>query len=464
LNTKKFLKIKAEVLKKIVPTKEELKKQKIIEKEIIEKINSIKGKHLKVMLCGSAARNTHLHNDHDLDFFVFFPKNLSRKEFEREGLKIGRLALKGFNFKEEFAEHPYIRGQYKSYVIEIIPTYDVEKAELLQSAVDRSPFHMQYLKQKLNKNLCNEIILFKAFLKAINAYGAKLKVSSMPGYLTELLVLNYGSFIETIKAISNWKKFEVIDLEKHYKDKEEAIKKFNHHLIVVDPTDKNRNVAAALSYNQFARIIAGARIFLEKPSKNFFLGKKSKKMSLKKVKEILKQKELLLMEMPYPRKAHPDIVYGQLKRIKEKIAKQLQLNDFEVVRIEEFTNEKNLIALIIDLTFLELEKAKRKIGPEVVDAKNSQIFLEKHKKLISGPRIEQGRWIIEIKRKNYSAAKFLLDYWKKERKKEKKPIKEVLSKIKVYSKQEVINVYKKDKEFALFLSDFLRGREPFLDY
>lgn len=457
-------KLSQEVLKKIKPTKKEIELQKKIEAEIIERIMKVKGKHLKVMLCGSSARNTHLRNDNDLDFFVFFPKEMKRQEFEKEGLRVAKKALKGFEFLEEFAEHPYIRGKYKGFNVEIIPTYNVEKAEMLQSAVDRSPFHMQYLEKKLNEKLCDEIRLFKAFLKGIDAYGAKLKVTSMPGYLTELLVLNYGSFLETIKAISEWHKFEVIDIEGYYPIKEDAIKKFNHHLIVVDPTDKNRNVAAAVSYNQFARIIAASRRFLEKPSKYFFFGKKIRLMSEKKVKEKLKQKELLVMEMPYPKKAHIEVVYGQLKRLKEKIRKQLLLNDFDVIRISEFTNEKDLIIFIIDTTFLEIEKVKRKEGPEVVDYNNSKAFLEKHKRVVLGPRIEEGRWIIEVKRKNYNAAKFLVEYWKKERKKERQPLKNVLGKIRVYQKDEAIHLFKRDKKFAEFLSDFLRGIERFLYY
>ena len=112
----------------------------------------------------------------------------------------------------------------------------------------------------------------------------------------------------------------------------------------------------------------------------------------------------------------------------------------------------------------KIEKVKKRIGTEIVDEKNSLIFIQKHKKLKTGPRIENGRWVLEVKRKNFNASDFLIDYWKKEKRKEKNPIKKVLSKIKVYQKEKALKLYKKNKEFALFLSDYLTGKERFLDY
>ena len=117
-----------------------------------KKIKEMEGKHVDVVLCGSNARDTHLKGDNDLDIFVLFPEKLSREEFEKEGLRIGKKVFRGKKWEKAFSEHPYIRGKIEEFDVEIVPSYKVPSAELLQSSVDRSPFHNQYLKKRLKQN------------------------------------------------------------------------------------------------------------------------------------------------------------------------------------------------------------------------------------------------------------------------------------------------------------------------
>ncbi len=83
------------VLKKIKPSKGEIKKEKKVIEKIIKKIKEIEGKHVDVVLAGSIARGTHLKGDRDIDLFVLFPEELSREEFVKEGLKIGKKVMSG---------------------------------------------------------------------------------------------------------------------------------------------------------------------------------------------------------------------------------------------------------------------------------------------------------------------------------------------------------------------------------
>lgn len=452
-----------EVLEKITPTEKEKEKEKKLKEKIFKEIKKIEGKHVDVVHCGSAARNTDLRGSKDIDIFVLFQEKLSREEFEREGLRIGKEVFRNHEWEKAFAEHPYIRGHISGFAIDIVPSYKVRKAELLQSAVDRSPFHQKYLEERLSKGLKQEVRLFRAFLKGIKAYGAKLKFSSMPGYAVELIVLRYGGFLHSLKAVSKWKVGEILDLEGHWKGKEkECKKKFGeHHLIIVDPTDKNRNVASALSYNQFARIIAASRAFLKKPNKNFFFGKKVRVWDKKRVKKAFKEKEIVLMKIPYPKKALADIIYGQIKHFTKKVEKQLQLNDFIVKNFAEWTDEKTLIGIVFELEALELERVKKQLGPEVIDEKNSEIFL-KQAGIVGGARIEKGRWVIEKKRRYWKAEEFLKNELKKA--KEKNPLQKGIRKGKVLNEREILNLYGKNKEFAGFLTLFLKGKEEFLEY
>lgn len=452
-----------EVLKKITPTKEEKERELKLVEGIFEEIHAIEGKHTEVLRCGSASRGTDLRGSKDLDIFVLFPEKLSRKEFEEEGLRIGKQVFQKHKWEEAFAEHPYIRGEISGFAIDIVPSYKVRKAELMQSSVDRSPFHQKYLQEKLDGKLKAEVRLFKAFLKAIKAYGAKLKFNSMPGYATELIVLRYGSFLGALKAISEWRKEEIIDLEGYWNGKEgECRKRFDeHHLIIVDPTDKNRNVASALSYNQFARVIAASRAFLKKPSKSFFFGKKVKIWGKGKVRKSFGEKQVVMLKVPYPKGALSDIIYGQLKHFSKKVEKQLELNDFTVKNFSEWTDEKKLIAVLFELESLELEKVRKQIGPEVADVKNSEIFLSQ-KGIVGGIRIEEGRWVVEKERKLWGAIGFLKEELRKA--KEKVPLQKGIEKGRVLDEKGIMREFEKSKEFAEFLTIFLKGKEEFLEY
>lgn len=454
-------KLYAAVLKRITPGAVEYDKELKIANEIMEKIKSTGGVHTDVALVGSMARDTHLRGDRDIDIFVMFPEKISREEFEREGLRIGKKVFRGHEWEKAYAEHPYIRGNIRGYDIEIVPSYKVEKAELLKSAVDRSPFHAKYVSEHLNEEQKQDVRLLRQFLKGIKCYGADIHASSVPGYVVELLVIKYGNFDNTINAIAGWKRQEVIDLERYYRP-EEALKKFNSHLVVVDPVDKNRNVAAALSLTQYSRMVAAARAFVEKPNIAFFFGRKLKPMPLSKVKGLLKKKELVAVEIGYPKGVLADIMWGQLKRFGKKVAMHLEKNDFKVVRSDEWTDEKSIMFVIVELESTLLQKSMKRVGPEVTNAEHSEKFIGAHKRLIAGPRIEDGRWVIEVERKYVDVRKLLESFLKKEKRVEKSQLRCGMNKFcRVAGEKHVMQHYKGNTGFREFFTWYLRGKEEF---
>ncbi len=454
----------SKVIKKIKPSESELKEEKKIVKELTEKIRLIEGKHLDIVLAGSISRETHLKGDRDIDLFILFDKALSREEFEKEGLRIAKTVFRGFKWEKAFSEHPYIRGEIKGFKIEIVPSYKISDTSELQSAVDRTPFHTKYLLQHLREEQKDEVRLLRQFLKGIKCYGADLKTSSFSGYMTELIILKYGSFLNALKAASEWSKGEVIDLENFY-SAEEARKKFNSHFIVLDPTDKNRNVAGALAFNQFCRLIAASRMFLIKPSEKFFFGLKEKSLNEKKVKQLLEKEDLIGIELGYPKKVISDVVWGQIKRLRKKIESELTLNEFQVIRADDWTDEKKLVVILIEVENELIQQIHKRIGPEITDKKNSEMFLKAHLNPFTGPRIENGRWVVEVKRKYFSSQKLLQDLLKNYKKNSKETIKKSLNKkTRILFKQDIISLYKKNKEFQEYFTKFLKGREEFLEY
>lgn len=456
-------KLLKKVLQQITPTADEKKGEKQLAEQIIKQIKQMEGKHIDVMLCGSIARDTHLRGDNDLDIFVLFPEKMERKEFEKEGLRIGKNVFRGMQWEKAFSEHPYIRGVIEGFDVEIVPSYKVSKAELLISAVDRSPFHNEFLKKRLNEKQRQEIRLLRQFLKGIKAYGADIKASSVPGYVVELLVLHYGTFLDTINGISKWAQGQAIDLEKYWPE-QEAKKKFaGAPLIVVDPVDRNRNVAAALSLNQFSRIVAAARAFLQNPSEAFFFGKKEKPWRVTKLRQMLQKKELVAAKLGYPKGALPDIVWGQIQRLARKVETQLALNEFKVIRSEAWTDEKKAIVMVFEVESRTLQRSHVLIGPFVTDEQNSKAFLQAHKKMIAGPRIEHGRWIIEEQRKYPHIEQFLQIFLKKEKAVEKTILRKAINKeCRILEEKNLIELFKQNKLFAEFLTTYLKGEEEFL--
>jgi tRNA nucleotidyltransferase (CCA-adding enzyme) len=452
------------VLTKIKPSARDLAQEKAMVKKLLNKIKQIEGKHVDVVLAGSLSRNTHLKGDRDLDIFLLFEKKLNRQEFEKEGLRIGKAVFRGHFWEKAFSEHPYIRGNIEGFDIEIVPSYKISNTRELLSAVDRTPFHTRFLEQNLKVAQKDEVRLLKQFLKGIKCYGADLKASSFSGYLVELLILHYGSFSAALKAVADWQRGQVIDLKKYYSEND-AKKKFKEPLIVVDPTDKNRNVAAALSYNQMARFISAARAFMEKPSEKYFFRRKTKPWTVKKVRSMLKKKELIGVQLAYPKSSIPDIMWGQLIRLERKLASQLGRQEFSIFRSANWTDEKNVLVVLIELENVVIQKIHKVIGPEVILKPHSDNFLKAHKKKAAGPRIEEGRLVVEAERKYWNAKEFLKVYLKKVKKEAKAGLRASMNKgYKVIGEKEMIELYKKNKDFQQFFTFYLKGKEEFLNF
>src|SRR3989344_4564894 len=376
-------KILKKVLGKIVPTPTEVAAEKRFAQKLISKIMGMGGKHVRAELVGSIARGTHLRGDNDLDIFVFFPQKVERAEFEKEGLRIGKMIFRGSKWEKAYSEHPYIRGKINGYEVEIVPAYDIEDVSNMKSAVDRSSLHNKYLTSHFGNGQENEARLLKQFMKGTRNYGADLSANGFPGYVAELLVLKYGSFSNAVKAATKWKEGEVIIIEGN-PHLHEVREKFSNPLVVLDPVDSNRNVAAALSKNQYARFIAACRAFVKKPSVNFFFPKPHKPWSASKLKSFLKKTEIVAISLGYPKGVIEDIMWGQLRRIGRKISQMTSKEGFVVKHSQEWLEHGKQMIIVLEIESVRLQKAKILNGPPAADQKNSDAFIAAHPKPLSG--------------------------------------------------------------------------------
>lgn len=444
--------IKQLVLEKITPSKQEIIKEKEITNKIIKKIKSIKGIHLDAVLAGSLSRNTHLKEDKDIDIFILFDKKIPRNKFIKEGLKIAK-KISGKNWEIDYGEHPYVKTEIEGHKVELIPAYKIKSTQEMLSSVDRTPFHTNFIQEKIKENQRNEVRLLKKFLKGIECYGAELKVQGFSGYLTELIILKYGAFENALKKAGSWKDKKVILLtEKLTKKREKELTgKFASPLIFLDPTDERRNVSAALSKETYNKFKTKAKEFGKKPSITFFFPKPVKILSQKDFRKKISKRNIIIIETDYE-KIHEDVVFGQLRSFLGKLRKELEKNDFTVLKEKLWSNQKTKMLLLIEVKEPKLEKEKLVKGPPIKMKEHARKFREKHGRKVKKIK---GHYHAKIKRKHVKAETAIKEFIEKQIKvnPEKFLAKQLKKKYKIHTGN-LKGIYK--EEIKEFLSKCLK--------
>lgn len=457
--------IRTRVLKEITPSAKELALEQAFAASLVDQIQSMKGPHQDVVLAGSLSRNTHLAGDRDMDFFVRYSTEMDRTTFEKEGLAIAKKAFGKNKFQIAYSEHPYVKGEIKGFEVEIVPCYKIESVEQKQSSVDRTVLHTQYLQRRLRPEHLPEIRLLKKFLKGIGCYGADLHAHAVPGIVAEILVLQFGTFENVLNELSRMKLHHVIDIEQHY-DVDKAQEKFsNASLIVIDPIDPNRNVAAALSLEVMSKMIVASFRFLQHPSIDYFFPPKVKPLSGKQIASLAEKEGLIVAVLPYPKGALPDEVWGQLHRFDRKIVSLLSEKSFIVNRHDAWTDESKHVLLVWELQDLILGSAEKRVGPPIWHVSHVQKFLNVHQKTLSGPRIEQDRVVLETVREVTNAIDFLNQELVSVGKSETVHLQKALSKKPVLlSGKKLVSFYQKNNSIQNYLTTYVRGKDAFFEW
>jgi tRNA nucleotidyltransferase (CCA-adding enzyme) len=340
------------------------------------------------LLVGSTARGTWLAGDRDIDLFVRFPPDLDRERLERYGLRVGHAVLDDGH--EEFAEHPYVKGTYGEFDVDCVPCYDVDSAADIRSAVDRTPFHTAYLDDRLDESLASEVRVAKAFLKGIGAYGSDLRTKGFAGYLAELLVLEQGGFRELVTAAADWQPPVRFDPEGH------GTATFDDALVVVDPTDPERNVAASLSERNVARLIHYARELLASPRVELFESSPPAPLDGDAVRERVRERGTHPVAVRFDA---PDIVddqlYPQLDKSLAGLAGELDRRGFEPLRTARFADDTAV--LFVECTVGELPAIERHEGPPVGVREHATGFYEAYAAddSVTGPYLDGDRYVVE---------------------------------------------------------------------
>ncbi|KGK97881.1 CCA-adding protein [Methanococcoides methylutens] len=398
--------IKNRILDKIKPSDEEREHLTKVADELMYKIDCITFKvgltGVKTQLVGSAARGTWISGTHDLDIFIMFPETTSREDLESYGLSVGRqIAKEAQEWDEHYAEHPYVKMKYGGFDVDLVPCYSVSSASCILSAVDRTPFHNEFIKAHLNGRE-DDVLLLKQFMKGTGVYGSELKTEGFSGYLTELLVINYGSFEKVLEAASEWRPGLLLDLMEH------GAQKFDDPLVVIDPTDPRRNVAAALSLDKFCTFIDVSRSFLEKPDETMFFASAEPAISDAELLDRMDLRGTSLVAIVFKT---PDVVddifYPQFAKMEHSIVPMLEKNEFTVLKAGKWSGEDSVVFL--ELLSKNLPDVKRHRGPPVWVRAHAEAFRAKY---VDNPdayslTIQDGFYVAEIPRKHTDAVVFL---------------------------------------------------------
>lgn len=369
-----------EVLMQIKPSEEEFRD---IGKTLSDYLKKIKGNiqnrkiNAEVFIGGSFAKKTLIKKDpYDIDIFIRFDKKYKNEVLSDLTEKI----IVGIRNTRIHGSRDYFKIKTgENLFLEVVPVKRIKNSREAENITDLSYSHVNYIKRKIrSEKLLDEIRLAKAFCYANNSYGAESYVGGFSGYALELLIYYYGSFIKFINAMANVKDKQIIDIEKHHKNKDRILMDLNEAklkspIVLIDPTYKQRNVLAALSEETFRNFQNVCRNFLKKPIKEFFI---PKIVDIKKIKLNANKRglEFILLKI-ITDKQEGDVAGSKLLKFYKHLNNEI-LKFFEVkAKGFEYQGKKSARAFFVG-------KKKPWIlvtGPSINDKENLKRFKNKHK-------------------------------------------------------------------------------------
>ncbi len=367
------------ILEDIKPTADEKKHIDDVSSSImdfLQKTCDSEGIDAKVTLVGSVAKNTALKGKSDIDIFIAFPLDSDKKYLKNTGLDLAHKCCDKFESIAEhhFASHPYVTTHIEGCEVDIVPCYSIEDGSQLKSAVDRTILHTCYVKDTLNESQQDEVLLLKRFMAMTGTYGSEFKVGGFAGYLCELLIIHYGDFENTLKNAINWKFGEVIDLEGYG-----TSKSFKDPLIVIDPTDENRNVAAALRLDKMAEFIQSSRNYIFSDNKKDYFYPLKRNLNKNDILNEFKSRNSDLIAFRFDIPDMPlDTLHPQLRKTCEALERKLNSEEFNVFKADYWSDEIINCVILLEMASSKLNNVKVNRGPKVFITKACENFTAKY--------------------------------------------------------------------------------------
>jgi len=407
-----------EILKEITPTQKQIDLIKNITKKLKDLLDK-KAKELnidytKIEPQGSTGiKQTQLRNDFDIDLFIgldygqFKPKyrGLSKSKLKKVSKKdffilcnkwiLPSLTLDEFNNPRLlYAEHPYVTVDYFlndiKVKIDIVLHFDLDLEFIKKNgpitAVDRSPWHGSFVKDELNHDQKNDVRLLKQFFKSCYSYGDKSAIGKIGfiGYSAELLIYYFN---DLTNLFYNFNELNKKPLD-YYNRIEEELSKIVHfqndYLIIIDPIDKNRNVASAISERAYKYCNLKVSEFLKEPSPDFFRIRPITEVNLSNKEDTLLSKIYIIELQNTDIKIHYTINRDKLYSLGESIKAngEKEFSHFDrfgkIIFEVYFEEEKNQYNLAIFCEKPNISKTYIRKGPPITEETHAINFKKKN--------------------------------------------------------------------------------------
>ena len=366
------------ILDEIKPTEEEKDKVRDVSGHLLDFLNDkcyVSGIDAEAVLVGSVAKKTYLRGKSDIDIFISFPLSTDKKDLKQMGLDLAHQCCDAFNAEpyHQFASHPYVTTEIDGFKIDFVPCYQIDDGSQLKSAVDRTILHTKFVQANLKEGQNEEVLLLKRFMDMTGTYGSEFKVGGFAGYLCELLIIKYGTFENTLKEAADWQFGHTIDLMEYG-----TAKMFKDPLICIDPTDKNRNVGAALRLDKYSQFIQSARNYLNSDKKYEYFYPLNKYLDKDSILNEFKARESNMIAIKFDIPQVPlDTLHPQLKKTADSLKRQLDKNDFLVFQHDYWTDEESCAVILLELAVSKLNNIKVHEGPRVYYRQACDNFIEK---------------------------------------------------------------------------------------
>lgn len=400
------------VLKDITPSKEETQQTIYNVNNLMARLRNIVHKDVELIVAGSIARGTNLKGNADIDIFMLFKNTINKEKMVQLGLHYGRSLAdkrKGEVFEIKYAEHPYVRINLKSLGlrVDVVPAFKIDNIEKLATSVDRTPLHNNFINTHLSNKQRDDVRLLKYLLKNHNIYGAEVKTGGFSGYLCELMVYYFGSFLNVLEKCSNLTLPTVIHPKSNTEIKDEnAVKKFNSGFIVIDPVDPNRNVAAGVSIESLSRLVLVAREFILNPDIKSLYGcgfssPQTRALLSRFVKATGFETFLLVLNVP---DKSTDVIWPQLRKVSSFIESHIKRFGFDPYFIIPWTDgAKGLILVMAPKKQLLVRMYK---GPDVFSTNASNNFIKTRNRSLGF--VIDNSTIYALDKNKYSEIKWIL--------------------------------------------------------
>ncbi|MHA1649011.1 MAG: hypothetical protein ACTSYB_02365 [Candidatus Helarchaeota archaeon] len=401
--------IRSKVLPLIQPTEEENKALDQLFRILKEKLHYFANK-LNILPTfiqnhgSTGIKQTHLRGTSDLDIFIGLDPaaytniiNLPPK-MRKNTLKdlflsyvnewfIPAAQAAGFpRYQLSYAEHPYLIITHEKYEIDIVGCFDLPYDFLLTNgpitAVDRTPWHSKIIAEKLSDAQKQDVRLLKAFFQANYVYGDKNTLGrfGFTGFSAEILILYYQN-IENVFSHFEELQHTAIDFFDRSPTFLRKIKRFqNDFLLIIDPVDKNRNLAASISKRAYEYALFQIKQFQTNPSPKFFLKEPLQPLTSNKLSPF--SPHLVVIEFKSDGTVHYSELRDKLTSACERLRKLLEKEKTGEPRFGktffEVYFEGNIYAAIFYCEYAALDSTYLRRGPPKTKIPNVKQFCAKH--------------------------------------------------------------------------------------